>query len=333
MTAPVLVTGACGFIGSHLAEELVRQGRQVRALTQYNSFGWRGWLEHADCALRDAMEIVAGDVRDPFAVRQAMQGCGSVFHLAALIAIPYSYAAPQSYVATNVSGTLNVLQAALELGLERVVHTSTSEVYGSARFTPITEEHPLQAQSPYAATKVAADQLALSYRRSFGLPVTVLRPFNTFGPRQSTRAVIPTIVTQLASGQRDIRLGALSPQRDFNFVMDTVQGFIDAEASESALGEVLNLASGHAVSIGELFELIAGIMGLEARVVCDEQRIRPPESEVDCLLGDSTRLQELTGWRPRRSGAQGLRLGLEETVHWFSDPAHLAMYRPNEYMI
>lgn len=333
MSRTVLVTGACGFIGSHLAEELVRQGFNVRAMTLYNSFGRRGWLDHAEPELLQGMEILAGDVRDPFFVRQAVRGCDSVLHLAALIAIPYSYVAPQSYVETNVSGTLNVLEAAREHGCARVVHTSTSEVYGSAQFTPMTEEHPLSAQSPYAATKIAADQLALSYHKSFGLPVAVLRPFNTFGPRQSTRAVIPTIITQLAAGARVLRLGALAPERDFNFVGDTVAGFLAVERAPDVEGRVLNLSSGHSVSIGHTARLIMEVMGVAADIEQEEARLRPAASEVDRLLGEASRLRAATGWAPGLEGADGLRRGLEITARWFSDPANLALYRAGEYAI
>lgn len=333
MSRTVLVTGACGFIGSHLAEELVRQGFNVRAMTLYNSFGRRGWLDHAEPELLRGMDILAGDVRDPFFVRQAVRGCHSVLHLAALIAIPYSYVAPQSYVETNVSGTLNVLEAARECGCARVVHTSTSEVYGSAQFTPMTEEHPLSAQSPYAATKIAADQLALSYHKSFGLPVTVLRPFNTFGPRQSTRAVIPTIITQLAAGARVLRLGALAPERDFNFVGDTVAGFLAAERAPGIEGQVLNLSSGYSVSIGDTARLIMEVMGRTADIEQEQARLRPAASEVDRLLGEASRLRAATGWTPGLEGAEGLRRGLEITARWFADPANLALYRAGEYAI
>jgi len=281
----------------------------------------------------EGREILATDSRDPFAVRQAVNGCQSVLHLAALIAIPYSYVAPQSYVATNIGGTLNVLEAARDCGVERLVHTSTSEVYGSARFTPMTEAHPLQAQSPYAATKIAADQLALSYHKSFGLPVVVLRPFNTFGPRQSTRAVIPAIITQLAAGAQTLRLGALAPVRDFNFVLDTVAGFIAAESAPGVEGEVLNLCSGHAVSIGETAKLIMEIMGVAARIEQEDARLRPAASEVDRLQGDAALMRARTGWSPRYEGEAGLRAGLADTARWFANPANLALYRAGEYAI
>jgi dTDP-glucose 4,6-dehydratase len=331
MAKRVLVTGACGFIGSHLAEELVRQGYAVRALVQYNSLGRRGWLDDTPADLLEGMEIVASDIRDPFAVRELVHGCDTVFHLAALIAIPHSYSAPHAYVETNINGTLNVLQAAVASGVGRIIHTSTSEVYGSAQCTPMTEEHPLKAQSPYAATKIAADQLALSFQRSFDAPVVVVRPFNTYGPRQSARAVIPTIITQLAAGLRRIRLGALAPQRDFNFVRDTVRGFIAAQNAPELIGEVVNVCSGYAASIGDTFHLIRGIMGVEAEVEEDAQRLRPAASEVDCLLGDSSKMRRLSGWAPRREGRDGLRQGLEETVAWFGRPGSLDRYRPAEY--
>lgn len=332
MARRALVTGACGFIGSHLAEELVRQGYAVRALTQYNSFGRRGWLEDSPADLRQSMEIVAGDIRDPFAVRGFVRGCDTIFHLASLIAIPYSYEAAHSYVDTNVHGALNILHAAMECGVERIIHTSTSEVYGSAQFVPMTEKHPLHAQSPYAATKIAADQLALSYFRSFGTPVVVVRPFNTYGPRQSARAVIPTIITQLAAGKRRIRLGALTPQRDFNFVHDTVQGFIAAERTPELLGEVVNVCSDFAVSIEETFNVLCEVMGVEAEVEQDPDRLRPSGSEVDRLLGESAKMRRLSGWHPAYEGREGLRRGLTTTVEWFTSADRLYLYRPNEYM-
>lgn len=330
----VLVTGADGFIGSHLAEELVRQGHAVRALVQYNSFNSCGWLDHSDAAVRAGMEVVAGDIRDPFAMRRAVQGCDAVLHLAALIAIPYSYVAPESYVATNVQGTLNLLQAARDAGVGRFVHTSTSEVYGTARFVPITEDHPLQPQSPYSASKIGADCMALSFHMSFGLPVSVIRPFNTYGPRQSARAVIPTIITQIAKGTGQVHLGATTPTRDFNFVRDTVAGFIAMMGSDAAVGQVVNVSSNYEVSIGDTARMIADIMGAEIEIVGNEaERLRPANSEVERLWGDNARARAVLNWQPAFGGRDGFRRGLAETVAWFGDPANLALYQSNRYVI
>ena len=289
----VLVTGADGFIGSHLVEQLLHDGKNVRAFCLYNSFGSLGWIDSLSESVKSELNIVLGDIRDPVCVREAMRGCDQVFHLAALIAIPYSYIAPQSYIETNICGTLNVVQAARDLGLSRVIHTSTSETYGTAQFVPITENHPQVGQSPYAASKIGADQIALSYWRSFDTPVTVLRPFNTYGPRQSARAVIPTIITQIAAGQRQIRLGALSPTRDFNFVTDTCAAFQAIANCNEALGEVVNSASNFEISIGETAELIGKVMNVELELLTDEQR--PLQgSEVNRLFGDNSRLCQLT---------------------------------------
>lgn len=333
--ARVLVTGADGFIGSHLAEALAESGCEVRALAQYNSFGTRGWLDHIPEKAQEAMEVRAGDIRDSRYVRESMQGCDLVFHLAALIAIPYSYQAPESYVETNVRGTLNVLQAAGDLGLRRVIHTSTSEVYGTARTVPITEDHPLQAQSPYAATKIAADQLALSFHLSFGTPVTVVRPFNTYGPRQSTRAVIPAIIAQVAKGAGQVKLGALHPTRDFNFVKDTVAGFLAAAAApaEKALGEVFNIGSNYEISIGDTAALIAEAMGRKVEVVEEEARLRPRNSEVERLWADNSKARRVLGWEPRYASREGLRRGLGETVEWFTDPGNLRFYKTAGYVV
>jgi dTDP-glucose 4,6-dehydratase len=329
--ASVLITGSDGFIGSHLTEALVRAGHKTRAFVNYNSFNSWGWLDHCAPDVKGQFDVFAGDVRDAHCVRTAMQGCDTVLHLAALIAIPYSYHAPASYVDTNITGTLNVVQAARDLGVRRCVHTSTSEVYGTARFVPITEEHPLQGQSPYSATKIGADQIALSFHKSFGTPVTVLRPFNTFGPRQSARAVIPTIITQLANGKRRIKLGAVSPTRDFNFVTDTVRGFLRAMDADAAVGLVVNIGSGFEISIGNTAALIAEIMGAPIEIETDEQRLRPEGSEVERLLASNTLAHELLGWTPSYAGRDGLRRGLEETIRWFRDPANLARYKPDEY--
>ena len=328
-----LVTGADGFIGSHLVEVLVSSGHRVRAFCLYNSNGSWGWLDTLPESTKADLEVVLGDIRDPLCVREAMRGCDQVFHLAALIAIPYSYLAPSSYVDTNIHGTLNVVQAARDLGVSRVVHTSTSETYGTAQFVPITEDHPQVGQSPYAASKIGADQIALSYWRSFETPVSVLRPFNTYGPRQSARAVIPTIITQVAAGQRQIRLGALSPTRDFNFVADTCAAFQAIATCEAALGQVVNAASNFEISIGDTAALIAEVMNVELEIITDEQRMRPEGSEVNRLFGDNTRLRQLTEWQPAYGGLEGFRRGLAQTAEWFSDPSNLARYRPGTYAV
>ena len=327
----ILVTGADGFIGSHLTEALVRQGYTVRAFVLYNSFGSWGWLDHCAPDVKAHCEIFAGDIRDPHGVKEAMKGCDAVLHLAALIAIPYSYHSPDTYVDTNIKGTLNVLQAARELGVKRVIHTSTSEVYGTARFVPITEAHPLQGQSPYSATKIAADQLAYSFFTSFKLPVVIARPFNTYGPRQSARAVIPTIITQIASGRRQIKLGAVSPTRDFNFVQDTVDAFIATLKSEKGVGEVVNFGSNFEISIGDTALLIAEAMKADIEIVTDEARMRPEASEVERLWADNTKVAELFDWSPLYAGRAGFRRGLEKTIEWFSQPGNLNGYRPDTY--
>ena len=329
----ILVTGADGFIGSHLTEALVRSGHRVRAFVLYNSFNSWGWLDHCGSDVRGGFEVFAGDVRDPYGIKEAMKGCDAVLHLAALIAIPYSYHSPDTYIDTNVKGTLNVLQAARKLGVGRVVHTSTSEVYGTARFVPITEDHPLQGQSPYSATKIAADQLAYSFFASFGLPVVTVRPFNTYGPRQSARAVIPTIVTQIASGTRQIRLGAVSPTRDFNFVQDTVSGFIAALNSQGGLGDVINIGSNFEISIGDTAQLIAEAMGVDIEIVTDEDRLRPPNSEVERLWAANSKAKQLLGWQPTFGGRDGFRRGLELTAEWFRQPENLRAYKADIYNI
>ncbi len=327
----VLVTGADGFIGSHLTEALVRAGYNVRAFVLYNSFNGWGWLDHCDPDVKGKFEVCSGDIRDPHGVKTAMQGCDAVLHLAALIAIPYSYHSPDTYVDTNVKGTLNVLQAARELGVQRIIHTSTSEVYGTARFVPITEDHPLQGQSPYSATKIAADQLAYAFYASFGLPVVIARPFNTYGPRQSARAVIPTIITQIANGQRKIQLGAVSPTRDFNFVQDTVAGFLAALNSDRGAGEVINLGSNFEISIGDTAKLIAEVMSAEIEIVTDEARLRPENSEVERLCAANTKALQLFGWKPNYGGREGFKRGLVETAQWFSQPENVRGYKADIY--
>jgi NAD dependent epimerase/dehydratase len=328
-----LVTGADGFIGSHLTEALVRAGHQVRAFVLYNSFDSWGWLGHCAPEVHGQFEIFAGDIRDAHGVCTALQGCDAVLHLAALVGIPYSYHSPDTYVDTNIKGTLNVVQAARDLGVRRVIHTSTSEVYGTARFVPITEEHPLQGQSPYAASKIGADQLALSFCTSFGTPVTILRPFNTYGPRQSTRAVIPTIITQIASGRRQIQLGAVHPTRDFNYVTDTVAAFIAALTCDRGVGEVINVGTGFETSIGDTARLVAEVMGTDVEVVTDNRRLRPPRSEVERLCAASDKARALLGWQPRYGGREGLRRGIEQTVAWFADPLHQKLYRAGTYTL
>ena len=327
----ILVTGADGFIGSHLTETLVRQGYKVRAFVMYNSFNSWGWLDQCSLDVKDQFEVFAGDIRDPYGVREAMKGCEAVLHLAALIAIPYSYHSPDTYVDTNVKGTLNVLQAARDLGVERVIHTSTSEVYGTARFVPITEEHPLQGQSPYSASKIAADQMAYSFYTSFNLPVVIARPFNTYGPRQSARAVIPTIITQIANGMRQIKLGSISPTRDFNYVRDTVAGFIAALNSEVGLGEVVNFGSNYEISIGDTVALIAESMGVNVEVISDEARFRPENSEVERLWADNSKAKKLFDWEPKYSGKDGFKRGLIETIEWFQNPGNLSRYKAGIY--
>ena len=327
----ILLTGADGFLGSHLTEELVRAGHNVRAFVLYNSFNSRGWLDRSPADIQKHLEIFAGDIRDPYGVKKAMTGCDVVLHLAALVAIPYSYHSPETYVDTNIKGTLNILQAARELGIEKIVHTSTSEVYGTARYVPIDENHPLQGQSPYAATKIGADQLALAFYRSFGTPVAVIRPFNTYGPRQSARAVIPTVITQLVSGNRMIKLGATHPTRDFNYVKDTIQGFIAVAASDQAVGEIINIGSNYEISIGDLAKTIAELMQIEIEIESESQRLRPGKSEVERLWADNSKAKSLLGWEPSYGGLEGLKRGLSETIHWFSDADNIKNYRSDVY--
>jgi dTDP-glucose 4,6-dehydratase len=327
----ILITGAGGFIGSHLAEELVRRNHQVRAFVHYNSLGSQGWLDSSPAEIRGELDVFAGNICDPNGVRTAMKGCDAVLHLAALIAIPYSYHSPDTYVETNIRGTLNILQAARDLDVSHVLHTSTSEVYGTAQFVPITEEHRLQGQSPYSASKIGADQLALSFERSFGTPVTVIRPFNTYGPRQSARAVIPTVITQIAARQRKIKLGSIHPTRDFSFVADTVGGFLAALESKAGVGEVVNIGSGFEISIGDTARLIAELMNATIEIEQDEVRVRPERSEVDRLWASNSKAQKLLGWSPRHGGIDGLREGLAQTISWFTKSENLSRYRTNTY--
>lgn len=321
------MTGADGFIGSHLVEMLVDCGASVKALSQYNSFNDWGWLESLDC-LND-IEVVSGDVRDPHFCKEITKHTDVIFHLAALIAIPYSYIAPDSYVDTNVKGTLNICQAARENGCERLIHTSTSEVYGTAQYIPIDENHPLQPQSPYSASKIGADHMAMSFHLAFGLPVTIARPFNTYGPRQSARAVIPTIIGQIAAGKNLIKLGDVSPTRDFNYVLDTCKGFMALAQSDQTIGEIVNIGSGVEISVADTLDLIRNIMKSDVKFMTDEQRLRPKDSEVFRLCCDNTKINRLTGFKPDYSLAQGL----EKTIEWFINPANLSRYKTDIYNV
>ncbi|MCD4819049.1 MAG: NAD-dependent 4,6-dehydratase LegB [Candidatus Cloacimonetes bacterium] len=325
----ILITGADGFIGSHLTEELVKQGFDVKTFVYYNSFNSWGWLDVLPQKIRNKIEIFSGDIRDPNGVRTAMEECDTVFHLAALIAIPFSYHSPDSYVDTNIKGTLNILQAAKLLNTERVLITSTSEVYGTAQFVPITEDHPFQGQSPYSATKIGADRLAESFYRSFNQPVTIVRPFNTFGPRQSARAVIPTIITQLQNGFNEIKLGDLTPTRDFVYVKDTVNGFIEIAKSSKTIGQEINIATQSEISIGALATEMIRQINPDAKIVCDQQRIRPERSEVNRLFGSNQKIKELTNWSQKFS----LKEGLKETIYWFSKKENLIKYKAGIYNI
>ncbi len=327
MMKKVLVTGADGFIGSHLVEMLVARGVSVRALAQYNSFNSWGWLD--DVACKNAIEVVCGDVRDPRFCRSICQGTDTLFHLAALIAIPYSYQAPDSYVDTNIRGTLNICQAALDNGVQRIIHTSTSEVYGTAQYVPIDEQHPLQPQSPYSASKIAADAMAMSFHNTFDLPLTIARPFNTYGPRQSARAVIPTIITQIAAGKKQIQLGDVSPTRDFNYVEDTCRGFIALAESDKTIGETVNIGSNFEISVGDTLNLIKSIMDSDVEFLLDEQRLRPEKSEVNRLWCDNGKIRQLTGFAPQVSLEQGLR----HTVDWFRNPDNLKKYKADIYNV
>ncbi len=333
MSGKVLVTGADGFIGSHLVERLVRSGHDVKAFVLYNSHNSWGWLDDYAPDIKGKFEVFAGDIRDPHGVRVAVKNCGTVFHLASLIGIPYSYHSPESYVSTNITGTLNVVQAARDLGVKRVIHTSTSEVYGTARFVPITEDHPLQGQSPYSATKIGADQIALSFHAAFGTPVAIVRPFNTYGPRQSARAVIPTVIGQIASGTREIKLGAVHPTRDFSYVTDTVDGFVAAAKSNDVVGAVTNLGSSFEISIGDTAKLIAELMGADIRIVSDAERLRPESSEVERLFASNQMAKQRMGWSPEYGGLEGLRRGLQKTIEWFREPSNLSRYKNDIYNV
>ena len=327
MGKKVLVTGADGFIGSHLTETLLEAGYEVRAFVCYNSFNSWGWLDSFPKEKLNQIEIFSGDVRDPNGVREALKGVDAAYHLAALIAIPFSYHSPDSYVDTNIKGTLNILQGARDLGTERVLITSTSEVYGTARYVPIDEAHPFQGQSPYSATKIGADRLAESFYRSFGLPVSIVRPFNTYGPRQSARAVIPTIISQLLAGKDEIRLGALTPTRDFNYVKDTAAGFLAIAESEQTIGEEINIATQREISIGELAQEIIRQIRPQAKIMCEEQRLRPEKSEVNRLLGSNEKLRRLTDWEPRYTFAEGIA----ETIAWMR--GHMDAYKSDIYTV
>lgn len=326
----ILVTGADGFIGSHVVETLVKSGHDVRAFVLYNSFNSWGWLDESDISIRESIDVFAGDIRDPHGVDKAVENQEVVLNLAALIAIPYSYHSPDTYIDTNIKGTLNVLQAARRHGVKRVVQTSTSEVYGTAQYIPIDEVHPLHPQSPYAATKVGADQLALSFHASFDLPVGILRPFNTYGPRQSARAVIPTIISQLANKSK-VKLGSLSPTRDFSFVQDTANGFLAAAQSDAIVGKTINLGSGFEISIKETAETIAKLMNTKLELVDDEQRIRPENSEVERLHASIEKAKILLGWQPELKGLAGFETGLKKTIEWFSNPSNLSRYKADRY--
>jgi dTDP-glucose 4,6-dehydratase len=329
----ILVTGADGFIGSHLTEELVRRGCEVRAFVFYNSMNSWGLLDDLPPEMKDRIDIFWGDVRDPESVRGAMNGCDVIFHLAALVSIPYSYRSPDSFVETNVKGTLHILQSARELGVAKVIITSTSEVYGTAQFVPITEDHPFHAQSPYAATKIASDELSLSFFRSFAVPVTVVRPFNAYGPRQSARAVIPAIITQVVSGQGRVKLGSLHPVRDFTYVSDTVNGMILAAQTDQALGEVIQIGSNFGISIQETAELIAELMEVEIHIDSEEERVRPRSSEVDRLWADCAKAKRLLGWEPEFSGRDGFSRGLRRTIQWFGRAENLVRYKTGAHLI
>jgi NAD dependent epimerase/dehydratase len=329
----ILVTGADGFIGSHLTEYLLSKGYDVRAFVYYNSFGSWGWLDHVPKYIKDNLDVFSGDIRDPHGVKNALKGCSVVMHLAALIGIPYSYHSPDAYVDTNIRGTLNIVQAARELDVEKIVHTSTSEVYGTAQFIPITELHPLQGQSPYSASKIGADQIAMSFYSSFGIPVSIIRPFNTFGPRQSARAIIPTVITQIANGHRLIKLGALHPTRDFTYVQDTVRGFEAMAVADKAVGEIINIGSNYEISMQNTAQLIAEVMNATVDFTQEEKRLRPKKSEVERLWADNQKAKKLLNWEPNYIGVDGFKRALLETIPWFIKSDNLARYKANIYNI
>ncbi|TGM56520.1 NAD-dependent 4,6-dehydratase LegB [Leptospira adleri] len=329
----VLVTGADGFIGSHLTEALIRAGYEVKAFVYYNSFGSWGWLDHCHSDVKGKFEVFLGDVRDPNGVRTALKGMDGVLHLAALIGIPYSYHSPDTYIDTNIKGTLNILQAAKDLNLQKVIHTSTSEVYGTAQFVPITEDHPLKGQSPYSASKIGADQLAYSFFASFETPVTTVRPFNTYGPRQSARAIIPTIISQILNGKTKIKLGSVSPTRDFNYIKDTVAGFISALNSSEGIGEVINIGNGFEISVGDTVKLIAELLKEDIEIISDFERIRPDKSEVERLWCSNEKAKQLLSWSPEYKGLEGFKRGLVETIDWFKNPENLKAYKAEVYNV
>ena len=329
----ILVTGADGFIGSHLVEKLIDLNYEVKAFCIYNSQGSWGWLDSINQSKKEYLDVFLGDIRDSICVKEAMRNCDTVFHLAALISIPYSYISPKSYIDTNINGTLNIVQAARELGIKRIIHTSTSETYGNAQYVPINEEHPLVGQSPYAASKIGADQIALSYWRSFNTPISVLRPFNTYGPRQSARAVIPTIISQIASGKKIIKLGALTPTRDFNYVEDTCSAFIELAKCKKAIGKVINAASNFEISIGDTARLIGELMNVDIEIIEEEKRLRPSNSELIRLFGDNTKIKSMTNWVPKYSGLNGFKNGLKNTIDWFIEPKNLTFYNPQKYQV
>ncbi|MCM3124166.1 MULTISPECIES: NAD-dependent 4,6-dehydratase LegB [unclassified Mesobacillus] len=327
MSNNILITGADGFIGSHLTEELVKKGKRVKAFAYYNSFNTWGWLDTLPKEIMNEIEVFTGDIRDPNGVKEAMKGMDEVYHLAALIAIPFSYHSPDTYVDTNIKGTLNVLQAARDLNTSRLLITSTSEVYGTAKYVPIDEKHPYQGQSPYSATKIGADRLAESFYRSFNMPITIVRPFNTYGPRQSARAVIPTIITQLLAGRQEIKLGSLTPTRDFNFVKDTANGFIEIAKSDKSIGEEINIATQEEISIGQLAQELIRQINPNAKIICDEERLRPENSEVNRLLGSNEKIKNLTNWRPQYTFEEGIA----ETIEFFKQ--NLDKYKADIYNI
>ena len=329
----ILVTGADGFIGSHLVEKLVSSGYNVKAFVLYNSQNSWGWLDHVDKSIKDEIEVISGDIRDPFLLSKVLNDCEIVYHLAALIAIPYSYISPISYIKTNIIGTLNLLEAAKNKGVKKFIHTSTSEIYGTAKYVPIDENHPINSQSPYAASKTGADQLVLSYFKSFNLPAVILRPFNTYGPRQSNRAIIPTVITQILKGNNKIKVGNIHPTRDFTYIDDTVNGFICALKSKNIEGKVLNLGAGFEISIKETITIIAKLIGTDIEIITDLERIRSKSSEVDRLYSNNSLASEILNWQPKFKGVEGFKTGLKKSIDWFSDKKNLSKYNSSFYNI